>query len=170
MHKLSFFLHAIDTISERIGKIVSFLVIFIIASIFYEIVSRSLFSAPTIWVHELSVFLFGGLSVIGGAYAFRNNAFVNVDIVYSRLPRRWRSILDLLTSALFFIFCVALIWYGWQLAWKSLLLLETNQTVWDPPVYPSKLAIPIAAFILLLQGLAKFIRDLIIAIMDSELL
>jgi len=51
-----------------------------------------------------------------------------------------------------------------------LLLLETTETIWEPPIYPLKLTIPIAGFLLLLQGLAKFIRDLIIVITDKELL
>jgi TRAP-type mannitol/chloroaromatic compound transport system permease small subunit len=45
-----------------------------------------------------------------------------------------------------------------------LLILETSETVWDVPIYPLKLALPVGAFLLLLQGLAKFIRDLVIAI------
>jgi len=170
MQKLSLFLRVIDNINDRTGKIISFLIIFTVACILYEVVMRSIFHTPTIWCHELSTFLYGAFIVMGGGYTLRHKAHVNVDIVYARLSQRGRAIVDLLTSTVFFCFCVVLLWHGGQFAWKSLLLLETTETNWGPPIYPLKLTIPIAAFLLLLQGLAKFIRDLNIAIMDKELL
>jgi len=170
MQKLSLFLHVIDNINDRTGKIISFLVVFIVACIVYEVVSRSIFNAPTIWAHELSTLLYGALIIMGGGYTLRHKVHVNVDIVYARLSQRRRAILDLLTFTLFFSFCFVLIWHGGQVAWRSLQLLETTETIWEPPIYPLKLTIPIAGFLLLLQGLAKFIRDLIIVITDKELL
>ena len=170
MQKLRLFLHVIDNINDRTGKIISFLVVFIVACVVCEVVCRSIFNAPTIWAHELSTFLYGAFIIMGGGYTLRHKVHVNVDIVYARLSQRRKAIIDLLTFTLFFSFCVVLIWYGGQVAWKSLLLLETTETIWEPPIYPLKLTIPIAAFLLLLQGLAKFIRDLTIVITDKELL
>jgi len=46
---------------------------------------------------------------------------------------------------------------------------ETTFTPWYPPLYPLKLTIPLAAFLILLQGLAKFVRDLIMAITRREM-
>ena len=47
------------------------------------------------------------------------------------------------------------------MAWSSLIVLETSgRTPWEPPLYPIKMTIPIAAFLLLLQGLAGFARNL----------
>ncbi|GAH80376.1 unnamed protein product [marine sediment metagenome] len=48
------------------------------------------------------------------------------------------------------------------------MLLERSTSVWHPPLYPLKLTMPIAAFLILLQGLAKFIRDLNAAIMGGK--
>jgi len=170
MQRLSFFLRVIDSINDRVGKTVSFLTVFLAALILYEVVRRSMFNTPTTWCYELSIFVYGTLTVMGGSYTLLHKAHVNVDIVYGRLSQRQRAIIDLLTSTLLFFFCVVLLWYGGRFAWESLLLLETTNTVWDPPIYPLKLTIPIAAFLLLLQGLAKFFRDLIIVITDKELL
>jgi len=170
VQKLSFFLHVIDNISDWSGKLVSFLIVFMIGLISYEVVLRYIFNAPTIWSHETSLFLYGAYAILAGAYTLRHRWHVNMDIVYARLSQRQRAIVDLLTSALFFVFCIVLLWHGGQFALRSLQLLETTTTPWDPPLYPLKLTIPVAAFLLLLQGLAKFIRDLIIAITGKELL
>jgi TRAP-type mannitol/chloroaromatic compound transport system permease small subunit len=54
------------------------------------------------------------------------------------------------------------------MAWESLLLGETEPTSFAPPVYPIKMMIPLGAFLILLQGLAKFIRDLTLVITGKE--
>jgi len=43
-------------------------------------------------------------------------------------------------------------------------LLEHSVSLWNPPLYPFKLMIPIAGSMILLQALANFIRDLACAI------
>jgi TRAP-type mannitol/chloroaromatic compound transport system permease small subunit len=54
--------------------------------------------------------------------------------------------------------------FGGQFALQSLAYRETLSSAWAPPIYPVKLVIPVAAAMLTLQGLAKFIRDLHMAL------
>ena len=56
---------------------------------------------------------------------------------------------------------VLLVYYGGSLAWESLSTLEHSQSAWNPPIYPVKLTIPLGAGLLLLQGIAKLIRDIL---------
>ena len=59
--------------------------------------------------------------------------------------------------------------YGGSLAWDSLARFEHSQSAWNPPLYPAKLMIPLAALLLLMQGLAKLIRDILILFdIDTE--
>ncbi len=53
-------------------------------------------------------------------------------------------------------------------AWRSVLIKETAGSAWDPPVYPIKVALAVGVFLLLLQGTAKLIRDLHLAIKGRE--
>jgi TRAP-type mannitol/chloroaromatic compound transport system permease small subunit len=46
---------------------------------------------------------------------------------------------------------------------------ETSGSAWDPPVYPLKVALAFGVALLLLQGIAKFIRDLHLAVKGKEL-
>ncbi len=168
MRKRKSLLSIIDAISEQTGKVASFLIICIVLVLVYEVVMRYVLNQPTIWVHELTQFLFGPYFLFAGAYCLLYKAHVSVDIVYTRFPARMKAIMDLVTSILFFLACVVLVWKGWDMAWTSLSNLETSATTWDPPVYPLKMIIPLSAFLLLLQGLAKFIRDLQSAIKGAN--
>jgi len=164
MRYLKRVLALVDLISDRGGKLISFLVVFMIAAMTYEVIARYAFNAPTIWARETVQFLLGGYALLGGAYVLRHNGHVSMDIVYNRLSTRKRALLDVVTSAFFFLFCGILLWYGAEYAWHAFTLSETTGSTWSPPEFPIKLMIPVGAFLLLLQGLAAFIRNLLTAI------
>lgn len=71
--------------------------------------------------------------------------------------------MDAATFIFFFMFVVVLLWKGWDMTWKALQIMERSQSQWGPVIWPSRLVIPVGAFLLLLQGLAKFIRDMAVA-------
>ena len=155
----------IDNISEWTGKIVSYLVIIVALVILYEVISRTVFNVPTIWSQMSSAMAFGTFAVLGGAYALRHGLHVKIDILYGRFSLRIKAIIDVITFVLFLAFVLAMLWFGTSIAWKSLMLRELDtSTVWDFPIYPFKMIMALGAFLLLLQGVAKFTRDLITAI------
>jgi len=148
----------VDRINARIGRIVSFLVPAIIAITIWEVVLRYGFNRPTIWVHETSEHLFAFSFLLGGAYTLSQGGHVRVDVIYIHLSSRWKRILDLINAVFFFLFIGLLLWQGGEMAWESMTLLERSQSPWGPYIFHVILAVPVAAFLMLLQGLAFFIR------------
>lgn len=164
MQKLTTFLHHIDNISEWTGKIFSFLLVALTAVILFEVVMRYLFTNPTMWAYETSLYLFGATIMLGGAYALLHGDHVIVDVVYNKLPARTKAILDVVTFIFFLTFVGVLLWKGGDLAWKAFHFMEKTGSAWNPVTWPSRIAIPIGSFLLLIQGLAKFVRDLVTAL------
>jgi len=158
------FLTVIDSISKRSGEVFSFLWIVVVFVASLEVILRYGFDAPTIWGHETIIFLCGMVYIIGGAYTLYHRKHINVDMVYNRFSPRGRAILDLVTFPCFVLFIGVLLWGGTDRFWGALLIREGSGSPWDPPIYPILLTIPLGAFLILLQGLVKFIRDLTIAI------
>lgn len=154
-------LAAIDFVSEWSGRLVSILIFFILGILLLEVALRFLFNAPTIWAHELSMHLFGAYSVIAGAYVLLHHQHVKIDIIYLRFSLRTRAIIDSFTYLVFFLFIIILFRYGLLYAWRA---VEIGQTVspspWASPLWPTKMTIPLAALLMLAQGLAHFIRSL----------
>ena len=170
MRKLVWLLNIIDNISEWTGRAVSFLIAIAVVAMSYEVIARYAFNAPTIWSYEVSYFLCGTAMIIGGAYALRYRSHVNVDIAYARVPRRGKTILDVVSSVLFFAFVGVLVWKGAGFALKSLRFFEHSDSLWSPPLYPFKIALFIGACLITLQGLGKFIRDLTTAVTGREVI
>ena len=161
-------LKGIDATSVWTGKLVAFLIYTGTVVLVYEIVARHLFNAPTIWAHGTVQRVFAAYYILGGAYVLRYKAHVNMDVIYNRFSLRTRAILDLITAPLFFAFCGVILWYGANFAWESLVRLEPCETPFRAPLYPVKLMLPLGAFLILLQGLAKFSRDLVTAITGRQ--
>jgi len=127
-----------------------------------------MFHFPFLWPHETAVFIFGAYIVAAGAYVLLHGGHVNVDIFQRRFSLRTRAIVDLGTAIFFFLFCGLLVWQSAKMGLTSVRLLEKTQSAWAPPIYPVKMFLPIAAFLLLMQGLAIFIRNLRIAITGKQ--
>jgi TRAP-type mannitol/chloroaromatic compound transport system permease small subunit len=163
-------LAVIDFLSEWSGKLVSVLIYFLVGILLWDVTLRFVFNSPTIWAHELSVHFFGAYSVLAGAYVLLHHQHVKIDIFYIRLSKRGRAILDCCTYLMFFLFIWVMLKYGFEMAWRAVELRQTvSPSPWASPVWPTKLTIPVAALLMLLQGLAHFIRSLKLAITGKEL-
>jgi TRAP-type mannitol/chloroaromatic compound transport system permease small subunit len=90
---------------------------------------------------------------------------VRVDVFYVKFSTRGKAIADIITSVFFFIFVLTLLFTGWRFAMDSFNPGNTGEvsfTEWGVQYWPVKLMMPIGATLLLLQGISKLIKDVII--------
>jgi len=163
------FIKRVGAISEFNGTTARWAALAMILVMLFEVVSRYGFNAPTIWVHEVSQLLWGFYLLFGAAYVMHHRAHVNLDVIYRRLSRRKQAIVDSITYWFFFIYCAVILRYAVPHAWRSMLMLQSSPSMWGPPIWPIKVMIPIAVFLLLLQGVARYIPNLYTAITGREL-
>ncbi len=150
----------VTRVNRFIGRWVSLGVLVIFVLLLADVVMRYLVGSPTIWTAELATLIFGGYAVIGGGYLLAERGHVNVDIFYGRMRQKRRSLLDVLTWPLFLLFVGVLLWQGWDIAYDAIEDLERSNSVWKAPLWPTKALIPIAAILLLLQGVVRLWADI----------
>jgi TRAP-type mannitol/chloroaromatic compound transport system permease small subunit len=161
VNKLIPILNTVDAINYWVGKVLSFSVLFIFVFMIIEVTQRYIFNSPTVWANELGQYIFGVYAILSGGYILKSGGHVNVDIIYGRFSTKGKAIVDIMTFSIFFVFCVIILVYGGSLAWESLSILEHSRSAWNPPLYPVKLMIPTGGFLLLIQGITKLVRDII---------
>ena len=105
--------------------------------------------------------MYGMQYLIAGAYAYRLDAHVRVDVFYIKLPDRGKAFVDVLTSVFFFLFTMTMLVTGYIYASYAVRLHEVSFSEWGIQYWPIKIAIPVGAFLLLLQGLSKLIKDIL---------
>ena len=153
------FAQLVGKLNEWTGKVFSFYLAFLTAVLVYEVVSRYIFNAPTIWAHEAGGLLFLVGSMLGGGYCLLLEAHVRVDVLYSRFSPRVQAITNIVFTPAMLLICYVLLWYGWKGALSSVGYRETSSTLWAPPLYHVKVLVAVGVVLFTLQVLAKIIRD-----------
>jgi len=151
----------IDTFTDGIGKVVSWGILPMVASLVFEIGSRYLFSAPTIWAEDVSTMLYGAFFMLGSSYALRRGRHIRTDFFYEKWPPRVRGLVDGVIYVLIFLPSIGF-WtvVTWDFASTSILLNERSiSSPWMPYVWPLKLAMPVTGFLLFIQGISETLKS-----------
>jgi len=156
------FFHWIDKINGYVGEYVSFWSIIAVFVYYYEVLARYLFNSPTNWAHESMFLMFGMQYVMAAGFTHRENAHVHVDVLYQYFPLRAKAAINVLTSIFFFIFCIVLFWTGWVFAADSISVWEVSFTEWAIQYWPVKCTMAAGAILLMLDGITKLLKDLIV--------
>jgi TRAP-type mannitol/chloroaromatic compound transport system permease small subunit len=151
----------IDWINGWVGEFIAYWSVMAVFVYFYEVLARYVFNSPTNWAHEGMFLMFGMQYLLAGGYAAREDAHVRVDIIYEQLSERAKAITDIVTSIFFFIFTVTLLVTGTIFVLDAISVWEVSFTEWSIQYWPVKISITIGALLIILQGVAKLIRDVI---------
>ena len=152
MHMHTRVTDTLEWLNVRIGEFVAYWAVIAVFVYYYEVIARYVFNSPTNWVHESMFLMFGMQYMLSGAYAYREDQHVRVDVVYSKFSPRGKAIADIVTSVFFFIFICTMLWTGWRFALDAIGNDEVSFTEWGIQYWPVKLTIPIGAALMLLQG------------------
>lgn len=163
MGVITAFMRGVTRLNDFVGRWIALLIFAMFGFLLLEVGFRYLLNSPMVWTNEFTQMLFGIYAVMSGGYIMAHRGHVNVDLLHSHLAPRKRAIMDIFTSLVFFIFTLALLWFGIDMASESMASWETSYSAWNPPIWPVKLAIPLGTGLLVLQGLVKLLEDIAIA-------
>ncbi|MFQ5848254.1 MAG: TRAP transporter small permease subunit [Candidatus Methylomirabilales bacterium] len=153
------FTDAVDALNGWVGHFVCYWSLIAVFVYYYEVLARYVFNSPTNWAHEGMFLMFGMQYLLAGGYALSEDAHVRVDVLYVYLPKRGRAVVDIITSVFFFLFTGALLWTGWIFMMDAINIWEVSFTEWAIQYWPVKSTMAIGALLIVLQGLAKLIKD-----------
>ncbi|MBO9433290.1 TRAP transporter small permease subunit [Ruegeria sp. R13_0] len=153
-------IHAIEGLSQWVGKAFGWCILILTLSVSYEVFVRYVLNKPTVWAFDMMVQMYGALFLMAGAYALAQDAHVRGDVLYRLFSVRWQARVDFVLYIIFFFpGMFALFWYGWEIAKDSWRYEEVS---WNSPariqIYFFKTLIPVAGVLLMLQGLAEMAR------------
>ena len=97
-----------------------------------------------------------------GGYALRHRAHVQVDILTERLGPNALRVVEVLGYIIFFFpFTWVFVTRSWEFALRSWNQGETTYGAIQMPVYPLKMAMCVAAGLLLIQGVSEVLKILL---------
>ncbi len=170
MKTIRAFVKSVGSISEWTGRTSCFIALALVFTITIDVFLRYVFNAPTKWSYDITYMLGGTLLIMPMCYVLLHKGHVSIDIVYRRFPPRVALAFDVSLHLLFFFpLIIVLVYTSAAHAQTSIALRElSNVGFWRPPLYPFRTVMPIAFFLVLLQGVANFIKDLYALLRPGE--
>ncbi len=162
MTKLIKLLKFIDWLSEKSGAIGKWFALLLVFIGSYEAIARHFFNAPTIWAYDSMCMAGGVIYMLGASYNYLHNSHTRVDLFYMQASPRKQALIDVIGSIILF-FPLMIIMFKVSVTWavKAWKINEVMfNSFWYPPAAPYRTIFAIGLLLLILQGLARFIRDL----------
>ncbi|NOQ65053.1 MAG: TRAP transporter small permease subunit [Methyloprofundus sp.] len=166
MSLLTFLQHStamIDSINERIGRLVSWLTLALVLITFSIVVLRYLFDLSWVMMQESIIYLHGLIFMLAAAYTLKHDGHVRVDIVYQHCSASTKAWLDLLGTLLLLLPVAGFIfWMSWDYVLASWDILEGSRNSGGLPfVYLLKSCLLLMSGLLFLQGLSLLMSKII---------
>ncbi len=149
----------IDGINEVVGRIISVIAIIFAGIIIYDVFMNAILGDPSRWAFDVTKHLYGFYFIMLGGYALRHQSHVRVDLVTEKLGAGKRRFVETAGYVIFFFpFACVFFWESWKFAARSFSQGEVTYGAVSIPVYPLKIAMAIAATLLLIQGISEFLK------------
>ncbi len=159
----------IDTITERIGKAVSWLILVaVLVSAGNAVVRKAFNVSSNAWL-EAQWYLFGGAFMLAAAYTLSQNEHIRIDVIYGKFSRRTQHWIDLFGHCFFLMpFVLLMIYYLVPYVAMSYRSGEMSSSAGGLILWPAK-GILLAGFVLLAaQGVSEIIKKIAIMRGDME--
>jgi TRAP-type mannitol/chloroaromatic compound transport system permease small subunit len=145
-----------------VARVAAWLIVPMTGGLVYEVVSRYIFNAPTVWAYDMTYMFSGALFMLGAAYALRQGTHVRADFLLESLSPRWQATIDIiLYVGVYFPAMLLFFWVSFTFAAQSWTQGETYpQSPWMPIIYPLKIVMPITLALLLVQGVAELLKTI----------
>jgi TRAP-type mannitol/chloroaromatic compound transport system permease small subunit len=151
----------LDAVNRTIGRALRWLALAMALVQFAVVLARYVFGLSSIAANESVLYLHATLFMLGAGYAFLVDGHVRVDIFYAERSARGRAAIDLFGHLVFLLPTLALLLvWSWPSVRRSWAILEGPISVGGIPAsFLLKSLIPAFCILLLIQGLARALRD-----------
>lgn len=156
---------AIETLTRYAGHLAAVLILPLVAALVYEVFSRYVLGAPTLWAFETSYMVMGAIFMLGMANALRVGQHVSVDVITLKLAPRLNAGIRILC---YLLFLPLMVWLTWEVfkyfhdAWES--GERSGRSAWNPVVWPVYLIWCFGFSLLCLQLMAELLKAFTILI------
>ena len=149
----------IDAFNRWVGRFAMYIFFVMAAVMLWSTISRAVFGTPVNWALEATQFLLSAYYLLGGAWSLQEGAHVRMDLFYGRLPARRRAMVDAFTILFVLFFLGVLLWGAVSSTQYAIQYNQKNYSAWSPVLWPVKVAMTVGVFLMLLQVISQFFKD-----------
>ncbi|MEM1388683.1 MAG: TRAP transporter small permease [Pseudomonadota bacterium] len=148
----------IDGVTEFTGKLCAWSLVAIGFFITFEVVMRYVFTAPTVWVDEISRVLQIWVVYLAAAYVLKHRDMVTIAVLLNNPNSIWRRFAETFAILMLFLFASVACYFGFQIWLKATLAGHTTDTYLAPPKAITHAPVWVGTALLMLQGGCQLYR------------
>lgn len=160
----------INQLNYRMGQMISWLTLILVALVIIVVLSRYLLGIGSIAIQESVAYVHAVIFMLGLAFTLQRGGHVRVDIFYRDFSARRKAIVDLIGTVIFLLpFCGLILFGSWDYVMASWSIKESSsETGGIAAVYLLKTLMLFMPITLALQGLAQIIDSVLVLKVDSS--
>lgn len=159
----------INQLNYRLGQMISWLTLMLVALAIIVVLSRYLLGIGSIAIQESVTYVHAVIFMLGLAFTLQRDGHVRVDIFYREFSARRKAIVDLIGAVIFLLpFCGLIFVSSWDYVMASWSIRETSSEVGGiAAIYLLKTLMLFMPITLALQGLAQIIESVLVLKVNS---
>ncbi|MGI9419883.1 MAG: TRAP transporter small permease subunit [Geminicoccaceae bacterium] len=153
------YVRLVESVNRFVGRAMMYGIFVMMAILLWSSISKTFF-LPSLWTLEMAQFAMVAYYILGGPYSIQLGSNVRMDLFYGDWSPERKAWFDAFT-VLFLIFFLGVLLYGGLSSTSySLEYGERSATAWRPYLWPIKIIMCIGIFMMLLQAIAEFFKDI----------
>ncbi|MAM89725.1 TRAP transporter small permease subunit [Allohahella sp. A8] len=161
------YVRVVDAVNYRIGRIMMYGIFVMVGILLWSSISKTFF-LPSLWTLEAAQFAMVAYYIMGGPYSLQLGSNVRMDLFYGEWSAKKKAWVDAFTVFVLVFYLGVLLYGAIESTSYSLEYGVRSRTAWRPYMWPIKVVMCIGFFLMLLQAISEFFKD--IAIIRGETL
>ncbi|WP_158736827.1 TRAP transporter small permease [Alteribacillus sp. YIM 98480] len=152
----------VKTINRSTEAVTILALAIMVIIVFIQVISRALIGSSFSWTDELARFLMFFIIFVGAGIGFQHGSHITIEILFDRLPRKYKKLAQSLITILSIVFLIVLSVQGFK---TSLGSMSQTSPALNLPMGYVYLIMPLAAFLMIINLIDLNIK----AFVDKEI-
>lgn len=155
-----FYVKYVDYISTKVGRIAMYTIFLMIGVLLLGAITRNILNMPLSWTVEMAQFIITGYYIMGGAYSMQLREHVRMDLLYDSWSDLTKAKVDVCTNFFLLFYLVTLFIGSISSTMYAIEYGQRNFSQWNPSMIPIKIIMVLGIFLMILQTISMFFKDL----------
>lgn len=149
----------IDRVTERAGKLLTWLVLAAVLISALNAIVRKVFSVGSNAFLEVQWYLFAAVFLMTAGYTLLRNEHVRIDVLSGRLSKRGQAWIDIIGLTAFLLpISLLMVYLSWPQFMNAYVSGEMSSNAGGLIRWPAKLLIPVGFSMLIIQAVSELIK------------
>ncbi len=157
-HWIKAYVRFVDALNYRVGRFSMYL-LFVLMGVLLWSSFTNVIRHNAIWTLETAQFVMVAYYMLGGPYSLQLDSNVRMDLLYHRWSDRTKAWVDAFSVFALLFYLGVLLYGAVESTIYSLDYAERSPTAWRPYIAPIKIIMCVGIFLMLLQAIAFFFKD-----------